>query len=105
MAADKAGKAVIAIVAAAAIRKTIMPILLKGIAPKENWQSKLGGLALLDVLVQRAPAAVSASLPEIVPAMAEIMSDAKPQVKVSSHSLLTFCITEQHQSSSAGVVD
>ena len=89
-AAHKAGKALVAIVATQAFRGLVMPVLLKGIAPKENWQSKLGGLALLDLLTQRAPAAVSACLPEIVPAMTEIMADAKPQVKVWAvpHSLV-----------------
>lgn len=83
-AAEKAGQALFAIISPQAIRNTVIPMLLRGIAPKENWQSKLGGLSLLDVLIKRAPKAVSASLPELVPAMTEIMADAKPQVKVSS---------------------
>ena len=91
-AAEKAGKALIAIVSEQGIRHVIMPIILKGIAPKENWQSKLGGLALVDQLIKRAPLAVSACLPEIVPAMPETMADAKPQVKVRFGLLLLLLL-------------
>lgn len=81
-AAMEAGTALMALVPASAVRTIVMPIILKGIVPKENWMCKLGGLRLLDQLSERLPASVSASLPEVVPALTETMADAKPQVKV-----------------------
>ena len=71
-----------AIVSEPSVRANVMPLLLTGMAPRQNWQTKLCANNLFISLCERYPEAVAQCLPEVVPAVAQIMNDAKPQVKV-----------------------
>ena len=84
-AADAAGVAIMAITSEPAIKSNVMPLLLNAMAPRQNWQTKLAANVLFVSLTERFPEGVAQSLPEVVPAISQIMNDAKPQVKVSRH--------------------
>ena len=90
-AADTTGVAIMAIVSEPSVKANVMPLLLNGMAPRQNWQTKLAANNLFVSLTERYPEAVAMCLPEVVPAIAQIMNDAKPQVKVCAPRLLLLC--------------
>ena len=75
-----------AIVSEPSVKANVMPLLLNGMAPRQNWQTKMAANTLFVSLTERYPEAVAMCLPEVVPAIAQIMNDAKPQVKVRAPS-------------------
>lgn len=71
----------------------LLPALFEAMDVKKPWQIKVGALRLLAELTRSAPSQLAACLPEIVPAVAECMYDAKQQVKVMHQPRGALCTT------------
>jgi HEAT repeat protein len=67
--------------------KLVLPSLLAGVNDMQ-WRTKLGSIKLLSAMVHCAPKALAASLPKIVPALAEVATDTHIKVKDAACSAL-----------------
>mmetsp|Transcript_42170 Transcript_42170/g.51200 ORF Transcript_42170/g.51200 Transcript_42170/m.51200 type:complete len:1088 (+) Transcript_42170:115-3378(+) len=89
-AADEASAAIVAMVSSFGVRKCL-PCLFTGM-DSPMWQAKVGALAALDKLTERAPKQVAAMLPDIIPKLSEVMVDMKAEVKTAANATMkTVC--------------
>ena len=100
MAAEAALKAFVELLNPQGV-KVVLPDLLAALDTKKNWQTKVAALQALGSLKGRAPAQMSTCLPNIIPAMTAIMSDAKPQVKVIVFLVASTTLSGAYQEDSA----
>ena len=95
-AAAAAGKAFTDILCPTSIR-VILPILLEALDAKNNWQTKTGGLAVIDALAVKFPKVIAFCLPEMVPVISFTLSDAKAAVKVRLPEALPCSFDQQSE--------
>lgn len=67
----------------------VLPALLNEIKNNGKWQVKIGAIAILNQLVQSAPAQTAKLMPDIVPVLAEAIWDTKADVKKAARESLT----------------
>ena len=61
--------------------KLVLPELLKGIAARER-PTKVGSIELLGTMAHCAPRTLAACLPQVVPALAEVVADSNVKVRM-----------------------
>lgn len=67
----------------------VMPALLNQIKSNGKWQVKTGGLEVLDQLVTINPSQIAKLTPDIIPVLAEVVWDTKPEVKKAAKESLS----------------
>jgi len=72
-----------------AVRACLGPIFTGFNSP--FWQSKMAALRILDGFVKKNAKAVAACLPEIVPELAQVMVDMRPEVVTKSTETMAIC--------------
>lgn len=66
----------------------ILKVILEQMRTAGKWQVKTGCVALLEALVRAAPDRIAASMPDIIPVMAEVIWDTKTDVQKASRAAL-----------------
>lgn len=86
-AAEDAAVAIVNAAAPHAAPRLICPVLFAAVRSSE-WRVKVGALERLSQLANVAPAQISASLPQIIPAVTAVVWDTKPQVVAAAKDCL-----------------
>ena len=67
--------------------KLVLPSLLEGISDKQ-WRTKVGSIELLGTMSHCAPKQLTACLPQIVPAIVDVLADTNSKVAVAAQEAL-----------------
>eukprot|EP00898_Chlorokybus_atmophyticus_P003897 jgi/Chlat1/4508/Chrsp29S04441 len=95
-AADQAASAISSILSPNSV-KVLLPILFEALE-SSKWQTKAGALNIMIALARSAPLQMSWCLPEIVPAVSNVMADTKQQVVTAAFTAMTeLCSVEDNK--------
>uniref|UniRef100_A0A0G4FAB6 TOG domain-containing protein n=1 Tax=Chromera velia CCMP2878 TaxID=1169474 RepID=A0A0G4FAB6_9ALVE len=85
-AAQQAARAIMSALSAHGVRM-VLPVLLQKVADRQ-WRTKLGSIELLGAMANCSPKQLAGCLPQVVPALCDVVSDTHMKVKEAAHEAL-----------------